>query len=217
MVSGTMNNAASIIGIVADLSEILTEVDVDETEIVDIELGQSADVIVDALPEEKYSGKVVEIGSSGFSRPQQPDVTFFLVKVLLDDPDPRLRPGMSARAEIEVTTQEQALVVPIQAVAQRLPLEKDAESGADVEGDPDDEAEEIEVVFVIDEADQARQTAVETGISDATHIEILSGLEEGDRVVTGPYRALKDLAHEDALKLKKEDDEEDDQGDEDDS
>ena len=113
---------------------------------------------------------------------------------------------MSARAEIEITTNESVLVVPIQSVVERLPVTEEAE---DDEGQSGEDPEEIQVVFVIDDSDEARQTEVETGISDATHIEILSGLEEGDRIVTGPYRALKDLAHEDALKVKEEDEEDD--------
>ena len=209
VVSGTMNNAASVIGVVADLSEILAEVDVDETEIVYVEMGQPVTILVDALTDVEYTARVVEIGSSGFSRPQQPDVTFFKVKALLDDPDDRLRPGMSARAEIGITTHEEALVVPIQAVANRLPL--------DEEGESLDDEEEIEVVFVIDENDEARQTPVETGIADATHIEILSGLEPDDTVVTGPYRTLKKLADGELVKVRDEGDgdDEDEEDDED--
>lgn len=201
VVSGTMNNAASVIGVVADLSEILAEVDVDETEIVYVELGQPVTILVDALADVEYTARVVEIGSSGFSRPQQPDVTFFKVKALLDEPDDRLRPGMSARAEIGITTHEEALVVPIQAVVNRLPLDEDGESL--------DDEEEIEVVFVVDENDEARQAPVETGIADATHIEILSGLDPDDTVVTGPYRTLKKLAEGELVKVRDEGDDED--------
>ena len=127
VVSGTMNNPASIIGIIADLSEILAEVDVDETEVAYLEIGQSATLTVDALADRVYEGKVVEIGSSGFSRPQQPDVTFFKVKVLLDEPDADLRAGMSVRAEIVTAEHEEALVVPIQVVVERLPLDDEGE------------------------------------------------------------------------------------------
>jgi HlyD family secretion protein len=120
-----MNNPASIIATVADLSELLVEVDVDETDIVDVALGQPADVKVDAIPGRVYHGKVVEIGSSGYERPSQPDVTFFKVKILLGDPDQKLRPGMSARAEVRVAVHEQALVVPVEAVVYRRPLGPD--------------------------------------------------------------------------------------------
>ncbi|HSM13618.1 MAG TPA: efflux RND transporter periplasmic adaptor subunit [Thermoanaerobaculia bacterium] len=188
VVSGTMNNPASVIGTVADLSEILAEVDVDETEIVDVAPGLVAQVDVDAIPEKRYRGTVVEVGSSGYTRPQQPDVQFFRVKVLLDEPDERLRPGMSARAEIEVTTHENAIVIPIQAVVER-PVE--------------DGEEEETVVFRVEEERAARRP-VETGISDATHVEITSGLSAGDRVVTGPYRSLKKLRDDDRVRVVEE-------------
>jgi HlyD family secretion protein len=183
VVSGTMNNPASVIGTIADLSEILVEVDVDENEIVHAAAGQPVEVFVDAIPDTVYTGSVVEIGSSGTKRPAQPDVTFFKVKVLLDAPDERLRAGMSARADIEVDTHHATLVVPIQSVVYRRPA-----------SEPDEgEADEIRVVFV-DRDGEATQTPVEIGLADPTRIEILEGLAEGDRVVTGPYRVLRDLA-----------------------
>lgn len=202
VVSGTMNNPASVIGTVADLSEILVEIDVDETEIVHVRPDQTARVEVDALPDHPYTGRVVEIGSSGFEQPQQPDVTFFKVKVLLDAPDERLRPGMSARAEIEVANHEAALVVPIQAVVYRQPLAEDSVKGGDQNTDkgPEKSEDEIEVAFVVTEG-KAVQRPVETGLADTTHVEILSGLAEGEQVVTGPYRAVRDLRSGDAVKI----------------
>lgn len=180
VVTGTMNNPASVVATVADLSEIMVEVDVDETEIVAVEVGQEALVTVDAIPDHEYRGRVVEIGSSGFQKPAQPDVTYFEAKVLLEDPDRRLRPGMSARTEIEVATHEDAVVAPIQSVVYRPP--------ADAAG----EGDEIRVVFVVEEG-TAVQRPVEVGITDTTHAELLEGVEMGERVVTGPQRALKDL------------------------
>jgi HlyD family secretion protein len=223
VVSGTMNNPASVIGTIADLSEILVNVDVDETEVAYLETGQPATIEVDALPEREFSGRVVEIGSSGFERRQQPDVTFFKVKVLLDEPDPALRPGMSARAEIETARNEDVLLAPIQAIVDRLPLEEespeeprngtpDDEEGGDVASDTSDRQEEIQVVFVVID-DRAVQRPVETGLTDATRAEIVSGLEEGEKVVVGPYRSLKDLEHEDSVRVRdEEDDDDEDEG-----
>jgi HlyD family secretion protein len=175
VVSGTMNNPASVIGEIADLSVILAKVDVDETEVVLVKPGQRARILVDALPEKEYHGRVAEVGNKGFSRAQQPDVTFFNVEILLDDPDEDLRPGMSVRAEIDTAVHTDVLVVPIQAVVER-----------------DVKDEETEVVFVVEDG-QAVQRAVKTGISDATQVEIVSGIKAGDKVVTGPYRSLRDL------------------------
>jgi HlyD family secretion protein len=200
VVSGTMNNPGSVIGTIADLSEILAEVDVDETEIVHVRVGQSVTVLVDALQDREFSGKVVEIGSSGYSRPQQPDVTFFKVKVLLDEPAETLRPGMSARAEILTATSAATIVIPIQAAVERSPLPAKAESPGSTAGDAD---EEIQVVFVV-EQDRVQQRPVTLGITDATSAEVLSGLTDGERVVTGPYRTLKKLKDGDAVKIGKE-------------
>ncbi len=192
VVSGTMNNSASVIGTIADLSEILANVDVDETEIVDVQPGQRATVRVDALRNRVYHGRVVEIGSSGFTKPAQPDVTFFDVEILLDDPTEDLRPGMSLRAEIETRAPAKTLVVPIQAVVQR-----EAPKGAQEGGGG---AGEVTVVFVIEKG-KARQQEVRTGVSDETRVEILSGLKAGDQVVTGPYRALRDLEGGEAVQI----------------
>ena len=209
VVSGTMNNPASVIGIIADLSEILAVVDVDETEVAFLELGQMVELEVDALPDKTYTGRVVEIGSSGFQRNRQPDVTFFGVKILLDEPEEVLRPGMSVRARINTAERADVLVAPIQAVVDRPPLAE--ESDAEEEEDKGvGEQDEIRVVFVIDE-EVARQRAVETGLSDETHVEIVSGLEVGEKVVTGPYRSLKDLDDGDPIKVREQgsDEEED--------
>lgn len=185
VVSGTMNNPASVIGVIADMAEINAEVDVDETEIVNVKLGQEAIVRVDALPGREYKGKVVEVGSSGYNRANQPDVTFFKVKVLLDHPDDNLRARMSVRAEIRTASRPGALTVPIQAVVER-------------EGEKGQKARKV--VYVI-EGGKAHERAVQTGISDETRVELTSGLKPGEQVVTGPYRTLRDLKDGDAVQV----------------
>lgn len=196
VVSGTMNNPASVIGTIADLSAILAKVDVDETEIVRVAPGQTATLRVDALPDREHKGKVVKVGSSGFTRAQQPDVTFFKVEILLDQGDEALRPGMSVRAEIDTRSVAQVPAVPIQAVVNRPPLGKDGKEA----GDKDDE---IPVVFVVGAGGKAEQREVETGISDETHVQILKGLTGKEQVVTGPYRALRDLDAGDTVTVDK--------------
>lgn len=197
VVSGTMNNPASVIGKIADMSEILANVDVDETEIVNVKLGQEAVLRVDALPGKEYKGRVVEIGSSGFNRPAQPEVTFFKVKILLDQPDEDLRADMSVRAEIHTAAHENALVVPIQAVVEREPVGEGAR-----------EQDEVQAVFVIEKG-KAVQRQVETGLSDETHVELTSGVKPGETVVTGPYRTLRDLRDGQAVALSKTSESED--------
>lgn len=194
VVSGTMNNPASVIGEIADLSVILAKVDVDETEVVLVKPGQSARILVDALPDKEYHGRVAEVGNKGFSRANQPDVTFFDVEVLLEDPDEDLRPGMSVRAEIDTAVHPDVLVVPIQAVVER----DVTQAGA---------AREADVVFVVQDG-KAVQRVVKTGLSDETRVEIVSGLQEKDKVVSGPYRSLRDLDGGDRVQVTDRDAEE---------
>lgn len=213
VVSGTMNNPASVIATLADLSEVLAEVDVDETEIVHVAVGQTAELTVDAMPEHEFRGEVVEVGSSGFSRRDQPDVTFFKVKVLFDEPGSELKPGMSVRASIVTAVHDDALVVPIQSVVQRPPLDGEAADGS-AAADGGEGDDEVQVVFVVDDG-EAVQRRVETGISDTTRVEITAGVGEGDVVVSGPYRTLRDLEDGDPVRLAEDgDDDERDQGDE---
>jgi HlyD family secretion protein len=193
VVSGTMNNPASVIGVIADMAEINAEVDVDETEIVNVRLGQEATVRVDALPGREYKGKVVEVGSSGYNRANQPDVTFFKVKVLLDRPDDNLRARMSVRAEIRTDSRPGALTVPIQAV-----VEREAEKGRKAR----------KVVYVI-AGGKARERTVGTGLSDETHVELTAGVKPGEKVATGPYRALRDLKDGDAVQVSETSEDED--------
>jgi HlyD family secretion protein len=202
VVSGTMNNPASVIGTIADLSELLAVVDVDETEIVDVALGQEATVDVDAVPGTTYHGQVVEVGSSGYAKPRQPDVTYFRVKVLIADADDGLRPGMSARVAIRTAGHDGVLAVPIQSVVERPPAgaAEKATAGAPAAATPAGDKEPEKVVFVV-AAGKAKRLAVATGIADTTHVEITSGLAGGEEVVTGPYRSLRDLKDGEAVRV----------------
>jgi HlyD family secretion protein len=210
VVSGTMNNPASVIGTIADLSEILAEVDVDENEIVYVQPGQQTQLEVDAVPDHPYSGRVVDVGNSGYTLRNQPDVTFFKVKVLLEKPDEELRSGMSVRADITTATHRQVALVPIQAVVQRPPkIEPDPEAAPEEGSEPEvaavaggapAEDEEVAVVFVVD-GETASQREVETGISNTTEVEIVHGVEPGQQVVVGPYRELRDLEDGDAVTI----------------
>ncbi len=204
VVSGTMNNPASVIGTIADMSEVLAEVDVDETEIVQVKMGQRGVLKVDALPKRVYHGKVTEVGSSGYNRPSQPDVTFFKVKLLLDDSDRQLRSGMSVRAEIATQAARGTLVVPIQAVVERPPQPAAGTTGGGTDaaatGAATDAATDVKVVFVV-AGGKARQRQVETGISDETRVQVVRGVAPGDQVVTGPYRSLRDLKDGDPVQV----------------
>lgn len=196
VVTGTMNNVGSVIAVIADLSEILVEAEVGETEVVGIKLGQPAKVHVDAVPDKEYRGHVAEIGSSAATRQGSAStVRYFKVKVAIDDPDDRLRPGMTSQVSIITSTSPDAVAVPIQSVVERIPGKK-----ADEE---DDAAPKKKYVFIVNGA-KAKLVEVSTGISDATHVALLSGVKAGEQIITGPFKTLKKLNDGDAIEVVKE-------------
>ncbi|HYM62348.1 MAG TPA: efflux RND transporter periplasmic adaptor subunit [Thermoanaerobaculia bacterium] len=204
VVTGTMNNAASVIAVIADLSEILVEAEVGETEVVAIKRDQKAHVHVDAVPGHEYSGHVEEIGSSAAVRQSGAgNVRYFKVKVAIDDADERLRPGMTSQVSIITSSAGDAVSVPIQSVVERTPPSpaKAAKNATADDSDPDN-APKKKYVFVV-ENDKVRMAEVQTGISDATHVVIASGLKSGVKIVTGPFRTLKKLHDGDAVQIGK--------------
>lgn len=189
-----------VILIVADLSEMEAEVNVDENDITSIALGQPVDIEVDAMLDVPLKGVVSEISSSantaGAGTTDQK--TEFTIKVGIIDPPATLRPGMTASAEIITKTNDNALSVPIQSVAVRaldqLTMKGEAHADAAKRYEPDRDGF-VEIVFAVD-GGRAIAKQVRTGIQGDELIEILSGLEEGEEVVTGSYRAIsKDLAN----------------------
>ena len=187
-----------IILVVADLSAMEAQVNVDENDIMSVAIGQPAEIEVDALPGQKLKGVVSEIASSANSTGQgsTEQKTEFEIKIAIVDPPKTLRPGMTASADIVTKTNDHALSVPLQSVAVRtvdqltLKGEKRKEAEARYKADKDGF---VEVVFCIEKG-KAVAKQVNTGIQSDELIEILGGLREGDEVVTGSYRAIsKDL------------------------
>jgi HlyD family secretion protein len=207
VVPGSTNLPGSVIMTVADMSVLLAEVEVSEVDVVNVDLGQDAEVKVDALGTEPQQGHVVEIATSGRRDPTQGTIRF-RVKVALDDPDPALRPAMTAKVDILTATSEDTITAPIQAVVKRA-LD---DAGEEVEGTAAKGIEESDVVYVIADG-KAAVRAVETGISDELYVEIINGLSDGQEVIIGPYRTLKNLHAGDAVKVeeKKADQEEEDE------
>jgi HlyD family secretion protein len=196
VIPGTMNNPGSVLAVVADMSQILVEAEVGETEVVGIKLGQPAKVHVDAIPDKEYAGHVSEIGSSAAARAGSGSgLRYFKVKIAIDDADERLRPGMTSQVSIVTSTQPNALTVPIQSVVERVPGAK-----KDDEEKDDANVPKKKYVFVV-ENKVAKQREVTTGISDATRVAIMSGLKPGEQVVTGPFRVLKLLFDGDAVEI----------------
>lgn len=225
VIIGTMNNPGTVILTLSDMAEVLAEVKVDETEVTEVKEGQKAKVRVDAVESQSYDGVVESISNAAL---REGTVSRFPVKVRLTSPDARLRPGMSAHADVEVDQREDVLAIPLQAVVRRSLkdfLARDgvkrpgngveaAAKGADAgagEKIPDDlagkdpEREQLQVVLV-ERAGRARMTRVKTGISDAFRVEILEGLQPGDHVILGPYRRLRSLKNDDWVRrVEKED------------
>ena len=200
VVTGTMNNPGSVIAVIADLSQILAEAEVGETEVVSIRENQPARIKVDAVVDLEYTGHVVEIGSSAAVRQGAgAGIRYFKVKTAIDNADERLRPGMTAQVSIVTSRAQNVVTVPIQSVVERVPGQK---AGA---AQDDDKPKKKYVFMVADGKDgKAKQVEVTTGISDATHVTVLSGVKVGDDVVTGPFRTLKKLNDGEAVQVTRE-------------
>jgi HlyD family secretion protein len=187
-----------VIMVVADLSEMEAQVDVDENDIVSVAIGHEAEIEVDALPDQVLKGVVYEIANSANvdAAGTSDQKTEFQIKISIVDPPETLRPGMTASADVFTKTNENALSVPIQSVAVRtvdqLTMEGESREDAKARYEPDRDGF-VEIVFCV-EAGRATAKQVKTGIQSDELIEILEGLEEGEEVVTGSYRAIsKDL------------------------
>lgn len=197
VVPGTMNLPGSVLLVVADMSALLAEVEVNEVDVPLVKVGQRAEVRLDALGDRVLEGKVEDIATSGDKDPAL-GVVRFKVKVRILEPDPALRPAMTARVSIFTEVHDDAVAVPIQAVVKRT-LDDDGQvlKGKAAKGLP-----EKDVIFVVRDG-KAALTPVETGISDALYVEVRKGLEAGTPVVVGPYRILKSLKDGEAVDTEK--------------
>jgi HlyD family secretion protein len=221
---GTMNNAGTVLLTVADMSTIEAEVEVDETDIPFVQLGQRAKIMIDAIADREFTGVVTEIGNSpiqtagsGATR----TATNFKVTVTIDGQVPEVRPGFTCTAEITTATKKQALSVPIQALTvrelvfdaqgnivheQRPPRTgfrfgppQPAPAAAPVELKPGEKREEVEGVFLMKDG-KATFTTVKTGIAGERYLEVLTGLKEGDQVITGPFDSVRGMYEGDLVK-----------------
>jgi HlyD family secretion protein len=218
VVPGIQNSEGSTIMTIADMSVITAEVKVDETDIVNIQLGQVADISIDAIPNKTFKGRVTEIGntailrSTGLAASQSAissqEAKDFKVVIAMDNPPDEVRPGLSCTAKITTATRQNALTIPIQAltVRQKGDLDPQPAPGTPVvvkKYTPAEEKarkEEVQGVFVVENG-KAVFHKVETGITGATDIEVLSGLKEGDQIVTGTYQVIRTIRNEAAVKI----------------
>ena len=220
VVPGVQNSAASTMMTIADMSLITAEVKVDETDIVNVKLNQTADITIDAIPNKTFKGHVIEIGNTAILRStgvaasqsaiSSQEAKDFKVVVALDNPPDEIRPGLSCTAKITTATRKNVLSIPIQAltVRQKGQLEPKPANGKAVQAaatKPDPVAEkakkeEIQGVFVVS-GGKAVFKKVETGVTGATDIEVVSGLNEGDQIVTGTYQVIRTILNETQVKV----------------
>jgi len=214
-VVGTMNNAGSVLLTIADMSVLEAEVEVDETEIPTVMLGQDARVTIDAVPNRTFRGRVTEIGNSPIQTSTQNtgqrQATTFKVVITLEEEVPDVRPGFTCTAEITTATRKEAVAVPIQALTVREMLYDDKGAlvhetptrrrrGANLETPvsasndppPGHTRKETEGVFVIRDG-RAVYTPVKVGVAGEQYFEVLEGLKVGDQVVTGPFASVREL------------------------
>ncbi|MBV9072234.1 MAG: efflux RND transporter periplasmic adaptor subunit [Acidobacteria bacterium] len=216
VVIGIQNSPGSTLMTLADMSVVTAEVRVDETDIVNVKLGEAADVTIDAIPDQVFKGRVTEIGdqalvrSSGVATSQTTagtqEAKDFKVVVTLDNPPSNLRPGFSTTAKITTASKNNVLAIPIQALTVRTQGELDAQRAA-LAGKKGSSAspappsvqdakskKEVQGVFVVDKSTKKVDfKPVQTGIQGATDVEVTSGANEGQEIVTGSYKVLRTL------------------------
>ena len=211
VVIGIQNAPGSTLMTIADMSVITAEVKVDETDIVNVKLGQPAEVSIDAIPNKTFKAVVTEIGdnaivrSTGVSTSQQTSASQeakdFKVVVTLQDPPTNLRPGLSSTAKITTATRNNVLTIPIQALTVRTRGDLDAAkskpgsvqaAAPEPAASKEDKKQEVQGVFLIRNR-KAEFIPVETGIAGTSDIEVTKGLQPGDEVITGSYKILRTL------------------------
>jgi HlyD family secretion protein len=223
---GTMNNAGTVLLTLADMAVIQAEVEVDETSIPSVQIGQRAKITIDAIPERSFKGHVTEIGNSPIQAAGQPptptgtQATNFKVAVILDEPVPEVRPGFTCTADITTATRKEVTSVPIPAVAVReliydangqivrepktdkrkrpSPSVEPSVSAAELK--PGQTRKETEGVFLVRD-NKAEFVPIKMGIAGDKYFEVLSGLKTGDQVITGPYTSVRGMAEGTLVKV----------------
>ena len=224
-VIGTMNNAGTVLLELADMGVIQAEVEVDETNVPHVQIGQPAKITIDAIPERTFKGHVSEIGNSPIqaagAAAAGTQATNFKVSVILDEPVPEVRPGFTCTADITTATRKDVVSVPIPAVAVRELIYDDngqivkepktdkkrraapdtAPGGVSAaELNPGQTRKETEGVFVMRNG-IAEFIPIKLGISGDKYFEVKDGLKPGDQVVTGPYNSVRTMADGDPVKV----------------
>jgi len=193
-VIGVQNSPGTVLLTISDMSKVETEMEVDEAAIPDVKLGQTAQIRIDAYPNKTFQGVVTEVGGSPMLRTtSQQEAIKFKVKIQIQDPPDTIKPGLSAQADIFTGASDNALAIPFQSLVVRDIVLKEGEKFK-----PGDKRDEEGVYLV--EKDKVKFVPVQTGLTGDMSVEVLSGLKEGDTLVSGPLRVLREL--KDGTKVK---------------
>lgn len=196
-VVGVLNQPGTVLLQISDMSVVEAEVEVDETAIPNVQVGQKALIRIDAYPNRSFTGDVTEVGNSPVIKTgAQSEAIKFKVKVQIEEPPPGIKPGLSVQADVLTGFRAQAVVVPIQALVVREIERKAGE--APKPGEPRDQ----EGVYLMEKG-KARFQPIKTGLLGELSLEVVSGLSGGETIVTGPFKALRTLKPGDAVKLEK--------------
>jgi HlyD family secretion protein len=214
---GIMSNPEATLMTIANLSVIQAELKVDETDVVNLSLGDSTQVKIDAIPDEVFEGEVTEIGNSPIqSSNSSQEAKDFKVIITLKNPSAKLRPGMSCTGDITTDTKKNVLTIPIQALTVRdvdvdkngnaISLNSNPSGIAGAKPSPvnkKSQKKELEGVFVIDQNNIAHFRDIKTGITGESEIEVISNLKEGEVIVSGSFQTLRTLKDGAAVKIDK--------------
>lgn len=216
VIVGTMNNPGSLVLTVSDLSVMEVVLEVDETDVPEIALGDEATVELDAFPELEFPGLVTEIGNSAIRPPSQsagsgqtPTIDFEVVVTLINPPA-ELRPDLSATAEVITDTRDNQLSIPIISLTLREEEEDGNGTSSSGNGRAGDKSDPIEGVFVIREG-RVTFTPVQIGIAGQEYFEVVSGVSLGDSIVSGPYQVIRELEDGEAVRHDEDLESDDDQ------
>ena len=225
-VIGTMNNAGTVLLELADMGLIQAEVEVDETNVPHVQIGQPAKITIDAIPDRSFKGHVSEIGNSPIQAANGAaatgtQATNFKVTVMLDEKVPDIRPGFTCTADITTATRKDVVSVPIPAVAvreliydaagqvvkepktdrkRRVAADATPAAASTSELKPGQTRKETEGVFAVRDG-KSEFVPIKMGVAGDKYFEVLSGLQAGDQVITGPYNSVRGMADGDLVKV----------------
>ena len=189
-VPGLQNQPGTVLLTISDMTGVEAELEVDEASIPNVKLGQSAQVRIDAYPNQVFDSIVTEVGGSPITKNTQNEATKFKVKVQLKNPPPTIKPGLSAQADISTGRREKALAIPLQAL-----VVKEMKEGGNA-------AKDQEGVFILT-GNKAKFVPVKTGLLGDLNVEVTEGLKGGETIIVGPFKSLREMKGGELVKIDK--------------